>query len=220
MKKLFLIVMYFLIVQITSLAQDSLPNRNFDIHIMPLTLLDYTPRLRLGFEYINNRIGHDIEIGVGYSYFPNWGLRNSVWDKSYKFFEIRYETKYYLSSFKNRAYLSSEFFYINLMSDLKNNYYYLNKSQKAYSYDSALFTKIKYGFHLKFGFRALYFDKMSIDFYSGLGIAKRITNFKNLVNPTLIQEPIFEEWFIPSYKYQKSIYLFHLTLGIKVGIEF
>jgi len=221
MKRILLILSLLFFSFFTAFSQDSIPIHSFDIHIMPLTLIDhYTPRLRIGVEYMYKNIGFDTEIGRGYGNFPSCKLKQYIWDESYRFFELRNEIKYYLSEKVLMPYISGELFFIKLKSTLENRKYYSYVTYNYYRYDKAEFLKTEIGFHIKFGCKFYEFhDRMSVDLYGGIGDAKRQTRFENIINKRIIEPERFDEWDFSSYRYEENSWIYHFTLGIKIGIN-
>lgn len=61
--------------------------------------------------------------------------------------------------------------------------------------------------------------RFNLDFYGGIGVAKRIITYTDVVNPVVSGEQIFVEF--PSYYLvEGESVILHLTLGCKLGYTF
>ena len=194
--------------------------KRLELHIMPLTFADYTPRLRLGLEYIqNDKLGYDLEFGFGNYSINKSRLEGMVWTNEYSFFEVRPEVKYYFYRSGNDLafYLATELFYINMSDIFEDDYYHLQNSSLIVNYDQAIFNKQKFGIHLKGGLQAILLNRLDIDFYCGIGVAYRIISYKDIINPITEEGEIFYEWILPRHKFEGNSTMFHITLGCKIG---
>jgi len=193
------------------------------IKIMPFSLVDANPRLRLGWEYISNdKIGFNIDFGIGNNFINESRLSGTRWGQDYSLIEVRPEIKYL---FKNRKYFyfynSVEFFYINMKDVLESDSYQLENSNTWISYDRADFNKKKYGVNFKVGINIIAFDRFNFDFYGGLGLAKRVISYSNVVNPSEGYEDDWtEDWFGAPYDEEGKSFFINLTLGVKFGYSF
>jgi len=190
-----------------------------DIHIVPLTLFDGNPRLRLGMEYHpRNRIGYSLDVGFGNSQLNKSRLHGANWGKDYSFFEIRPEFKWYVpKSSAIEVYYSAELSYLLMTDELSDSYYFPEKLLTILSYDEASFKKQKIGLNIKTGVKFLVWKKMVLDFYWGIGVAYRdikYTDQENLVN---IEPGILDYLWIPPHKIEGNYFLAQFSLGIKIG---
>ncbi|MCF6241100.1 MAG: PorT family protein [Bacteroidales bacterium] len=192
------------------------------MYIMPYTLIDYTPRWRIGFLYYN---------GAHWSYNLGLGLGNHKLNKQraddmslsydYLFSEIRPEIKYYFHPKKYfRYYVSGEVFAIFMFDTKTNAYYHKKNANLIVYYDRAEFYKQKYGLNIKNGIELIAWSFLRFDFYLGLGIAYRNISYKNVINPNEGEYYVFEEWWGHAYKYEGQKINPNLTLGLNIGIEF
>jgi hypothetical protein len=191
---------------------------------MPLTMVDRTPRLRLGAEYhFNNAFGYCLEIGVGNTIINKNKLSGSLWEDGYHLFEIRPEFKYYFNDTGTdnaSLYCSVELFFITMNSRFKQSYYHPDNSSLVTYYDEATFRKMKYGSHIKGGMKQVFFKHLSVDIYAGLGVANRQIAYSDVVNPVTGEDYPFEEWLPQTEKYEGENTIFHLTAGCKIGWMF
>jgi hypothetical protein len=195
-------------------------NKSFELHTMPLTLADYTPRLRLGAEYnASDKIGYCVELGIG-NYFLNSNqlvARGSSND--YLFYEIRTEVKYYFNTNKSNhsLYYSVELFYINMTDVFENNSYYPENTSGSIFYTKATFYKQKYGLHVKGGIKLIAFKRIDFDIYAGIGVARRNIDYKNVINPNTDYPE--DDWGIGiGHKFEGKYTIFHATMGCKIGV--
>ena len=146
--------------------------RSIDVHLMPLTLIDYTPRTRIGFEIRSNgRTGYCLELGYGNYLFNRNRLifEGMEWDEDYKFFEIRPELKYYFNSSASyyNFYFALEAFLIHMTDQMHDRYFHKDNSENTIEFDRADFNKNKFGLHLKGGLNTISFKRLILDFYCG-----------------------------------------------------
>lgn len=189
---------------------------------MPLTLIDYTPRIRAGVEMKrNNKIGYCLDVGYG-NYWLNKNrliFDGMIWNEDYKFFEIRPELKYYFNSpvSDNNYYSSLELFCIHITDQMHNDYFHKDNSENTIDFDRADFRKNKLGLHLKAGGNVIAFKRLNFDFYFGLGVAWRQFHYQNVINPSNGTHGWYE-WYAPKYRFEGERFIFHTTMGCKVGI--
>ncbi len=200
------------------------PQNRTGIKIMPFSLIDSNPRLRLGWEYISNdRIGFNIDVGIGNSFINQSSLKETKWGQDYSLIEVRPEIKYL---FKNKKYYyfynSIECFYINMKDVLLTDSYQLENSETWISYDRANFQKQKYGVHFKVGINIIAYERFNFDFYGGLGVAQREISYNNVINP--VEGEYYRDEGLGFYDYSEDYegktVLFHLSLGVKFGYSF
>jgi hypothetical protein len=190
------------------------------IHIVPLSLFDFNPRLRLGLEYRGfNRLGYNIELGWGNHLFKDLSITESVWSDHYSFFEIRPEIKRYsYESERMEKYLGAELFYSYLSDQIQlNDYYQQNTGDNIY-FEKASFQRHKIGMMLKAGFKWLVGNRFTIDYSSGFGLAYRSISYTDQVNPQIIDRD-FEhaEFFTPSRKKEGEYIIGQISLHLKFG---
>jgi len=187
-------------------------------------MIDRTPRLRLGAEYnFNNTFAYCLEIGVGNTFINKNRLSGSLGKENYQFFEVRPEVKYYFNNSatkKTSMYCATELFFITAGCKYFDSYYHLANRELITYYDEATFRKIKYGCHIKGGIKQVLFKRVTIDFYGGLGIAKRKIAYSDVVNPDTGDYSVFEEWLPQPEQYEGESTFTHLTGGCKIGWMF
>ncbi|NOZ45931.1 MAG: hypothetical protein GXO79_04025 [Chlorobi bacterium] len=198
--------------------------KSYGIHIMPYTLLDYTPRLRLGIDYnTGSKLGYSFDVGIGSFFLNKNRLDGMIWNEDYSFNEVRLELKYFVKKNSNSLfYCSTELFNIIMSDNIKNGYFHKENSSSLVFYDVAEFNKHKLGLHLKSGIELILFKRIDFDFYGGIGVAYRNIYYKNVVKPDIgeYNSYVFEEWGGHSYKYEGKTIMLHFTLGIKAGFIF
>ncbi len=189
-----------------------------DLHIVPLTLIDANPRLRLGAEYHpHSRLGYSLEVGVGNTQLNQYRFNGSLWGQDYSFFEIRPEVKYYKASQgKFNVYYAAELFYLHMHDKLSNEYYYPAGSDEPISFSNAYFDKHKFGLQIKIGNKILLWNRLIIDYYGGLGIAHRHINYSNVLNPEIVGGTICEFW-LPPCQLEGDYFLIQPSLGLRIG---
>jgi len=187
--------------------------------ITPVTMIDYTPRLRFGFEFLSkNKLGYSIDFGIGNEFLNGWRLDGVTFGNDYSFFELRPEIKYLVKRKKRITfYFATELFYLRMQDLILNRSYQKENSNNEITYESARFSKQKTGLHLKAGFDIIVFKRFDIDFYAGVGGAIRKINYTDVINPIEGDGPIDVDIFNSSFLYEGESNILHMTLGFKIG---
>lgn len=216
---IYLLLLFWIISTQVSFTQETYDNSSLAIKLMPFSILDKTPRYRLGLEYISNhQLGYSLDFGYGNSPLNGWRARNE-WGDDFSVYEIRPELKYLIKNKKKyNLYLALELFYIDLTVGSEFSSYSPEDSFDRISYESATLNRTKFGFHLKGGANIITHYRFNIDLYYGLGFARRIVDYTDVVNPIPDPSDRFNEWIIPESKYYEGKdSLFHFAMGIKFG---
>lgn len=193
--------------------------RSVDIHINPIALGYLDPSVRIGSEYIGKgRWSFGLDLGAGFRamYLNGIGLTDRGLKGSYKLFEVRPEVKFYwLRRSYMGWYVSAEGMFMTRKNKFADNSFYIDDEHQMY-YDEATFTKSKVGGIGKIGVKFFLHDRVTLDFFSGLGLAHNTVKYTNLVNPEVKGfDPFFEmENFYPG---KKSTVL--LAVGFKLGVQ-
>ncbi|HET8859672.1 hypothetical protein [Marivirga sp.] len=219
MKQSFLIIILALLFVHNSFSQErSNIDNTLNFKVMPLSLLAYNPRHRIGLEYIShNRLGYSVDFGMGNNSLNKRRLSGLKWEKDYSYYEIRPEIKYlFIKSEEYFLYAALEFFHINVKDVLKSGEYQQEDPYVGISYESANFSKRKTGAHLKGGLNFIALKRLHLDLYGGIGLAKRTISYTDVVNPVEGSE-IFVEWIPQPDLYEGESIVTHLTLGFKIG---
>lgn len=107
----------------------------------------------------------------------------------YKLWEIRPELYYLLNpNQKKQNYVSLELFYIN-HKDILSNEKYFPKTGGSFRYDKANYYRQKYGFNIKYGLFLYSKRKLSLNFYTGLGLRIRNNRYSKVLNSQDIELP-------------------------------
>jgi hypothetical protein len=195
---------------------------SISVHVMPLTLIDYTPRIRVGVEMKHgNNISYSLDVGYG-NYFLNKNrliFDGMWWNEDYNFFEVRPELKYYFNDPEENfnTYCALELFYLHMTDHMTNSYYHKDNTENIILFDQADFLKDKLGLHLKAGCNIIAFNRLGVDIYLGLGVAWRQIQYQNVSNPTHGVHGWYE-WYRPVYKFEGESIIFHTTMGCKIGL--
>lgn len=216
----FLLFLLLLLFSHNGFSQSDKPiYSGLTISVMPLSLIDYTPRFRVGVERLPVRkIGYGIDVGFGKSWLNGWRLSGGDWGNDYSFYEIRPELKYVVKrDDRYFLYCGTELFYLLMTDRLEDNCYQKGYSGNAISYDRARFQKQKYGIHLKAGVSHRLFEHFNVDIYGGAGVAERVIEYSEVVNPVEGDGDIFVEWLPQNHLFEGKTVLFHLTMGFRVG---
>lgn len=205
---------------IFSQENDTTP-KNIAITFMPLSIIDYTPRYRFGIDYNpNHKFSYSIDIGIGHSKINDWRLNGLMYGNDYLLYELRPEVKYFFRYDPDfRYYYAVEFFYINMRDVFEDSHYQKENSNVETWYDKARFKRQKYGYHLILGAHHSIFKQLYVDLYGGIGMAKRIIRYTDIVNPRATEEPIFIEWMPQNELFEGESVTLHLALGFKFGFK-
>jgi hypothetical protein len=103
MKQTILILTFIVLFINPIFSQERTVNSNtLNFKVMPLSLLAYNPRHRIGLEYISdNRVGYSIDFGLGHKSINQGRLNGLIWGKDYSYYEIKPEIKYLFINKKN-----------------------------------------------------------------------------------------------------------------------
>ncbi len=194
--------------------------KNIDAHIdiVPLGFPD--PSIRFGSEMmLGNRWSAGLNLGVGVPIPGNRGLGFSEprWTRGYRLFEVRPEIKFYwLKRARMGWYMAAEGVFSAMAGTAGKSYYFAEHSDTLQvNFDQADFQKTKIGMIGKLGGRFLLAERITLDFFSGLGLSSTRSSYGNLVNPTESRsDPFFEG---ENYNVGKRI-TGHLSFGLRVGM--
>lgn len=195
--------------------REALP-ANLDLHIMPLALAHPDPSLRIGVERVTGgRWSYGLSAGVGDSPVTTMLMSNDR-RTGYKLWEIRPELKFYLLQREDMGwYLAAEGLYVNSSYTSGSSYYILSWSEKV-AFDKAEFRKEKFGGISKMGVKFLVGRKLTLDLFSGLGMARTHVSYSDVENPrNEAHDPFFDG---ENHHIGKN-WTGLLTIGIKVGIR-
>jgi len=189
---------------------------SFTATLMPLSIVDPSPRLRFGGEFLFN---HKYSISIDYG-FGNESMSYKTEKsngKDYSLWEIRPEFKAYKHVNKHIAfYAASELFFINHNNKYLDSHYQSEEGKTVY-YNSTDYHRIKYGVNFKGGFKATLMERISLEAYAGIGVRVRQIDFSNTSVITSEDYHFFEDWnsYI-SNKEGNSISL-NMAAGIRIG---
>ncbi len=192
MKKLKVLILTVLLsVVSTSLlsAQDlSIRSQRLEVHVMPLSLLDFSPRLRLGTTYtVNDLFSVCLDVGYGRKSLTGGSFWENQWSDQYRFLEIRPEFRYHFYRSKRGGtslYTALEFFHQSTQDQFTNSSY-TDIDGDDIDFESAKYRKLKQGVHVKFGTQVIISKRVDFDFYVGLGTARRRRDYYDVVNPVV-----------------------------------
>ncbi len=205
------------VLQVNAQTRDreTLP-ANLDLHIMPLAFAHPDPSLRIGVERITGgRWSYGLSAGIGHNPFTTMLMRNDR-RTNYQMWEIRPELKFYLMQRKDMGwYLAAEGVYVNSSYTAGGSYYILSWNEKVL-FDKAEFQKEKFGGISKMGIKFLVGRKLTMDLFSGLGMAWTDVSYSNVENArNEAHDPFFDGEDFHSGKRWTGL----LSIGIKVGIR-
>ena len=201
-------------------AVEGLFQRNIDAHIdlVPLGFPDAA--VRFGSEMmLGNRWSVGLNLGVGVPIFGNngFGFSEPRWNKGYQLFEVRPEVKFYWFKRERMGwYMAAEGFVSTMNGTTGESYHFAENSDTLQvNFDRADFQKTKIGMIGKLGGRFLIRERLTLDFFTGLGLSSTRSSYKNYVNPVVgSSDPWFEG---ENYNVGKRI-TGHLSCGLRVGM--
>ena len=146
---------FLIILSVFSMLKSQIQNNSYKL----ATFSIFTPTFSLAPSYtfgymqsLNERFGIGCEIGYG-DYATSFGLAKDGNDyiyKNYKYYKISTELFYNLKkSGKIQNLLSGEIYYIN-HSDVRENSNFITEDEKGFSFYSADYKRIKFGFNLNY----------------------------------------------------------------------
>ncbi|SDH24881.1 hypothetical protein SAMN04487996_13231 [Dyadobacter soli] len=221
--KPFYFAMLSLLIALSANAQRSadLSQRSIDVHVDVVPLGFPDPAVRFGSEMMfGNRwsVGMNLGIGVPIKGNTEFVFSEPRWKKgAYRLFEIRPEVKFYwLKRERIGWYIAAEGFASTMKGTAGKSYHYTtgNNSTQV-NFDQADFSKTKIGMIGKIGGRMLMGRRMTLDFFSGLGLSKTNPIYSNYQNKTFSKsDPFFEG---ENYTAGKRIAA-HISAGLRIGI--
>jgi hypothetical protein len=220
MKHVFLFIFLITLFPLCGYSQGNIKQESqFKVRLTPITMLDYTPRLRGGVEYSNQtKWQYGLDVGFGNSVLNKWRLDGMGWGNKYSFFEIRPEIKYvYRTSTSFILYCSAELFYLQMTNHMLSGDYKKHNHYGFITYDEANFNKQKTGIHLKTGADFNVYKRFYFDVYCGLGFANRTIGYTNVVNPVENEGFLFVEWGPQPHLFEGQDLIVHLTAGFRIG---
>lgn len=213
---LFQVLLFALSVpQVCAQIRETLP-AHLDLHIMPLALAHPDPSLRMGVEHVTGgRWSYGLSAGFGQNPFSGILMKNDR-RTDYQLWEIRPEIKFYLFQREDMGwYMAAEGLYVNSSYTSGSSYYILSFDEKVV-FDKAEFQKEKFGGIGKMGIKFLVGRKLTLDLFSGLGLARTHVSYSNVENP---RNEMHDPFFDGENYYIGKRWTGLLAVGIKVGIR-
>lgn len=196
------------------------------VHLMPLSLFEFYPRLRAGAIWQKGRMAYllDLEYAKGGVPPPQWSWAEANRQSEYVFYGIRPELRFYPAPrgyLKNRqrgAYVAVEanLSYLELTLDKPGEY---QSRWDYYRYDSGLMKRVRVTGLFKVGHFDRLSDRLYLDGYLGVGMGNRNTAYLNVVNERRLDEDeITLEWgFLPTFSRAGNVFILDFALGLRVG---
>lgn len=190
-----------------------------DLYVSPLALIHSNPSLRFGVEVKPaNRWSFGAAVGLGDDPTTQWLMQN---DKrtAYVLREIRPEVKYYWHQWYDlAAYFSLEGIY-SKTSYTNRDATYSHSSTEQIRFEKASFRKSKIAGLAKIGIKCLIGRKLSLDLYSGVGLARTVVRYSDLVNPTLESYDPISIIFEREDYYSGIHFMPQFVVGLKLGLS-
>jgi hypothetical protein len=226
MKRFFtLLLLLFVFSQNAKTQNKDFQIQRFELSIMPYSLIDYNPRLRLGLEYYSSdNLGFSMDFGIG----AGNSVFNQVFEREksedYALFEFRAELKYFFALKESIAfYVGPEFFFITTDDVLESSWYrksdYPQQSNldRITNYERADFFRQKLGIHAKAGLKLIALKRIDFDFYAGIGIAFRTIEYSNILNPQDDEYHSWQDFWSERQANEGKSFLLNIALGTKIG---
>lgn len=199
---------------------DNLFKQNIDVHVDVVPLIFPDPSVRFGSEMmLGKRWSAGLNLGVGTAIFGNRGVlfTEPRWSKGYRLLELRPEIKFYW--FKRQKmgwYMAVEGLLSTMGGTTGKNYHFMEDNDTSrVNFDQADYHKTKIGMIGKLGGRFLINERITLDFFTGLGLSSTRSTYSNYINPTISpSDPFFEG---ENYNVGKRI-TGHLSCGFRVGV--
>ncbi|WP_031526441.1 DUF3575 domain-containing protein [Dyadobacter crusticola] len=197
--------------------QPDLFRRNVDVHIMPIALAFPDPSIRIGSEFMTGgRWSYGLSVGAGVRALTlGKTLFGNNKPPQYSMVEIRPEVKFYwLKRDYMGWYLAAEGIVSHVNRELGRDSHYVSDTTQIY-FERSNFSKTKFGLAGKIGAKFLIPKKLTIDLYTGLGLARTNVRYTEIVNPREESyDPFFEgENFYPGKKFTPIV-----SVGVKFGM--
>ncbi|KQS30918.1 hypothetical protein ASG33_11165 [Dyadobacter sp. Leaf189] len=215
----FLLVSALLLNAVVSFGQKQpdLFRRNVDVHIMPVALAFPDPSIRIGSEFMTGgRWSYGLSVGAGLRALAlGRTLFSSDKPRSYNMLEIRPEVKFYwLKRDYMGWYLAAEGVISRVKKELARNSHYISDTTQL-SFERSDFSKTKFGLVGKIGAKFLIPKKLTIDLYTGLGLARTTVKYSEIQDAEEVSyDPFWEgENFYPGKKFTPIV-----SVGVKFGM--
>jgi hypothetical protein len=220
---LILIILLFSLVHNLKSQNEDLTTSRFELTLMPSSIVDFSPRIRMGLEYYSSaRLGYSLDFAYGNSGLIE--LLNRDWGKEYQLFEFRAEMKYFFVLKKSITfYVGPEFFNISTKDVLEYSWYRKsnapsNELDIITRYDRADFYRQKLGVHILTGLKLIAFHRIDFDFYAGIGAAYRDIKYSHVVNPRNEEYHAYQDFWPDRRANEGQQLILHFAAGIKMGI--
>lgn len=205
-------------------TQDVEPvDRHVNINFSPLSAFMRSPRIRMGLELFGSKsFIYGVDVGYGYSSMVPKGADDG-WQNNYRAIEVRPEIKFITETYSNRLrYFAFEAFYISCTDVFYNSFYNPIDVNSVVDYKRADFELRKVGCHFKYGIIRSLSDKVTLEYYCGIGLARRIKEYSRVV----LSESKYDygsTWggsWLGDFKDEVDKNILHFALGIKLGLNF
>lgn len=217
----FTLLTFFSAVSTNAQRIDDLFQKNIDLHVdlAPIGFPD--PSLRFGSEMmLGNRwsVGMNLGVGVPVNGSAGWAFKGPKWKKGqYRLFEARPEVKFYwFKRERSGWYIAAEGLISTMEGSSGKGYHFINDNDTLQvNFEHADYTKTKIGAIGKLGGRMIIGQRMTLDFFTGLGLSKTNSRYANYQQKTFSKsDPFFEG---ENYIAGKRI-TGHLSVGLRLGI--
>jgi hypothetical protein len=186
------------------------------------------PRLRIGYTFIiTPNLSQSFEIGYGRRFlFPDSTFfRDQRLSRSYKLWEIRTETRYYMAGIRKHVipYVGLEIYRIQNRQMLYDKSFEREWDETLVYYEQANYRRIKAGFNIKTGLILRINPVLAFEMYCGLGPRYKNNRYTNVIeggdgNDGWFDFNLFEDF---DYYYKEgSHWSMNLTGGFKVDFLF
>ena len=200
LKKLLILIFITISVKFYGQVVNNEPTKSIVTFSLFTSTISYAPRWNVGYiKKISDRYWVGIDLGYGNKNTTINFAKSSNWiNDNYQLFEIRPEIYYDLNlKSKLKHLISAELFYINHKDNFKNSWFLDTNENVYYKYDSADYSRIKYGLNLNYNILFNLSGKLALMQKVGIGFKHRNVTYTNIVNKVEDQFHEATESFIP-----------------------
>jgi len=217
MKKSTLLLLALISLSTSVFSQTNRENETLLTFDLSTLLYPDNPRYKLGvIQSISPkfRIGADLAFGSD-AITANFVKQDS--EKDWSIYEVRAELYFIMNpTRKVKHYFSGEGFFSYLEQAGQNGFYKPEARMGEFQYDSAGYTRTKYGFNIKYGVIIPFGNLIGINTSVGPGFRVRNNTYNNVVNLRPDEGPSHGRWF-PPYEYNEGTRVgINIAAGVKV----
>lgn len=192
-------------------AQDARVNLN----IMPLSLINLNGRLRLGIEIEGEKMSYCLDLEYG----NDWTRIIRRNDLGFNFYGIRPEIRYKVGRNNKSPYYIGLEIPMNFLQRKLGFTSYENIEGIRMEFTNGTMTRERASLLFKIGSGRLLGNRLTLNYYFGIGAAYRNIEYKDRLNSNLATTELDEGWGLSSdASSEGSKFVPDLALGIRIGL--